>query len=137
MDARSDLFGLGAVLYEMLTGEAPFRGDTQNDLIADILRSEPTPVTRRVPGIPKRLQAIVERALEKDSTQRYQSAESLLTDLQEFRRQADFQTRPQARIFWGALAALLIGLTGVSFLLVKQARRRVELAQPRSREHFG
>ena len=116
LDKRTDLFSLGAVFYEMLSGQAAFKGDTQNDLIADILRSEPAPIAR----VPKALDAIVSRSLKKDLDLRYQNAESLLSDLRQFQRETEFQKRPKSSVLWAILPALLIGLVVAGFFLFRE-----------------
>ncbi len=133
VDARTDLFSLGAVLYEMLTGNAPFHGDTHSDLIADILRSDPAPLAQCAPGIPKSLQTIVARALAKDTAQRYQTADSLLTDLQQFRRNAELRShRRRLQFLWSALSTLLIALAIAGFFIAREAMHRTTPSSPRS-----
>ncbi len=132
VDERTDLFSLGAVLYEMLTGKAPFHGDTHSDLIADILRGDPMPLAQAVPKIPKRLRAVVSRALEKDRAQRYQTAEQLLTELRRFRRDTEFRTQPSPHVLWIAAASLLIGVLLLGFLVLRQTMHRGEPVSPRS-----
>jgi eukaryotic-like serine/threonine-protein kinase len=81
VDARADIFSLGSVLYEMITGHAPFAGATWSDVIAAILRDDPPPLTRHAPETPRELEKIVSRALRKDRERRYQTAEELLNVL--------------------------------------------------------
>ncbi len=87
LDVRSDLFSVGAVFYEMATGERPFRGKTSALLFDQILNRSPAPVRQRNPDMPAALAEIIEKALEKDRTLRYQSASELLADLRRLRRQ--------------------------------------------------
>jgi serine/threonine protein kinase/TolB-like protein/Flp pilus assembly protein TadD len=96
VDGRSDLFSLGVVMYEMLTGRAPFQGDTASDIIAEILKAEPAPLALSVPGLPPRLEEIVLRALRKSRKERYQAASELLRDLEELRREREFREKLQA-----------------------------------------
>lgn len=93
VDGRSDLFSLGVVMYEMLTGQAPFQGETTSDVIAEILKSEPVALTTAVPGLSPQFEAIVERAIRKNRDERYQSAADMLHDLQEFRKETEFQQK--------------------------------------------
>ncbi len=91
VDARTDVFSLGAVLYEMLAGRAPFHGETRSDVIAEILKSDPPPLGSTIPGIPQTLARIVAKALQKDLESRYQSSQELLVDLQNYKKKTDFQ----------------------------------------------
>jgi serine/threonine protein kinase/tetratricopeptide (TPR) repeat protein len=81
VDSRSDLFSLGVLLYEMLTGKQPFAGATTGDLLVDILSKEPEPLARSSPAIPAEMQWIVSKALRKDRTLRYQTACDFIADL--------------------------------------------------------
>ncbi len=89
LDARSDLFSFGAVLYEMVTATLPFRGGSSAEIFRSILDSTPTPVVRLNPDMPPDLQRILDKALEKDRNLRYQSAADLRTDLARLKRDFD------------------------------------------------
>lgn len=84
LDARSDVFSLGAILYELLTGAPPFRGESVSDLLRSIREQEPVLPRRHVPGVPRDLQNICLKALEKDPTARYASAREMAEDLHRF-----------------------------------------------------
>ena len=95
-DARTDLFSLGAVLYQMATGELPFQGDTQAVVFDGILNRDPRPLGEANPALPQALGPILEKALEKDRNLRYQTATELKTDLLRLRRKLDSGRRSAA-----------------------------------------
>jgi serine/threonine protein kinase/Tfp pilus assembly protein PilF len=91
VDARTDIFSLGALLYEMLTGKMPFKGASVSDVIVSILERQPPSISDLLPDIPPRIQAIVDRALAKDRDARYQTTDDLLDDLKKLRRRLELE----------------------------------------------
>jgi eukaryotic-like serine/threonine-protein kinase len=126
VDKRTDVWSLGVVLYEMVTGYAPFTGETPGEVMTSILETEPPPLTSYVTHIPAELQQIISKTLRKERAERYQSAHELLEALQSFRRGMEFKTalerstKAPSRLRWtrwpAAVAlALLVGGLALAF----------------------
>ncbi len=126
LDARTDLFSFGAVLYEMATSTVPFRGDTTGTIFDSILNRAPVPPVRINPDTPPKLEEIISKCLEKDRRLRYQHASDIRTDLQRLKRDTDSSDARAAlskvsapkRYTWllWTLVALLVAGLGVWFL---------------------
>ena len=94
LDARSDIFSFGCVLYQMATGQAPFRGASDIEVLDGVLHSEPVSLARIRPELPPELERIVEKALRKDPKERYQHMSDLVADLRHLRRESSSNVAP-------------------------------------------
>ena len=136
LDARTDLFSFGVVLYEMVTGIQPFRGETSGVIAEAILNRSPVTPVRLKPDLPPKLEEAINKALEKDKKLRYQSAAEMRTDLQRLKRDSDSgraavvaaETGSKPRISisfrWATAcgaAALAIGVIGASLFFSRKA----------------
>ncbi|HWT02060.1 MAG TPA: protein kinase [Pyrinomonadaceae bacterium] len=93
VDGRTDIFSLGIVLYEMLAGRSPFEGATNHEVVASILKEEPSPLADHVEHVPPELQEIVGRALRKDRDERYLTAREMLDDLRTLKQDLEFELK--------------------------------------------
>ena len=132
LDARTDLFSFGAVLYEMATGAMPFRGESSGVIFNAILERDPVPPVRMNPDLPPKLEDIINKALEKDRNLRYQGAAEMRADLLRLKRDTESgkapapslatataapekQARPVQRFWsrWAVLAATAVIIAGM------------------------
>jgi serine/threonine protein kinase len=124
LDARTDLFSFGVVLYEMVTGTLPFRGDTSGIIFESILNKAPTSPVRLNPEVHSELERIIDKALEKDRDTRYQHAADLQADLKRLKRQSESsrvavaQAAPEAR---GQRTGVWIAVAGVAIIALVAA----------------
>lgn len=139
---RSDVFSLGAILYEMVTGSRPFKGESAADLISVILKEEPPPVSGLAHRLPPRLARIIERCLHKDPKRRYQDATSLARELAALKESVELHPKissglsrlwalaPRTRLSRLAVAsAALVALSSIPLGLNWEALKQ-RLAQP-------
>ncbi|MGA7931610.1 MAG: protein kinase [Candidatus Sulfotelmatobacter sp.] len=130
LDARTDLFSFGTVLYEMVTGQLPFRGESTGVVFESILSRAPVPAVRLNPDVPPDLERIMNKCLEKDRNLRYQHASEIRTDLQRLKRDTESARMPSVsraeagthlRMHWKvtlsvALAVAALAVGGYFFL---------------------
>lgn len=160
---------MGSVIYELTTGKAAFDADTTGDVIAAILKTDPPPPANFVPDVPYEIERIISRALRKDRETRYQTAKDMLADLQEFKKEAEFQARLKGALlprpgktggsaaparavaaraqldqeplhrtasflqrWYGPIAALLLAIVVIGYLVAKKSNGAAGSARPRT-----
>jgi serine/threonine protein kinase/sugar lactone lactonase YvrE len=137
VDARTDVWSLGVVLYEMLAGRAPFEGHTNSDVLASILEREPAPLASVAPNLPAQVQRVVAKALRKDREERYQVVKDMLFDLKSLKGELEAESlsakikrhKTAAMI----LAALVVMLAGVAYVAHEMTQRPGSNPQPPQR----
>ena len=132
VDARSDIFSFGSVLYEMVTGRQAFHGDTKASTLAAILKDNPQPASQLVDGLPREVEKLISRCLRKELNQRFQHMDDVEIVLEELKEESDSgvlgaaaaaKTKPRRRITWAlsVAATLVIATVGVWLVRSKNA----------------
>ncbi|CAN5793563.1 hypothetical protein BH24ACI1_BH24ACI1_01890 [soil metagenome] len=134
VDARSDIFSFGLVLYELLSGKKAFEGENAMDVISSILQKEPVPLSRLMPDVPNEIERIVSKALRKDCEERYQTAKDLMIDLKDARQDFEFQNKlertsspnreeAKTQVFNAATSDVASALTSSAEYVVKEIKQ--------------
>jgi eukaryotic-like serine/threonine-protein kinase len=145
----ADVYALGAILYELLTGGQPFRGTTALEILDQVKNAEPVPPSRLVPGLPRDVETIALKCLQKEPAQRYESASALAEDLRRFRGGESIVARPvpfwERAIKWArrrpaiatlaaAILLLLAALMGLGVLSYKKIDSALRIAEARRKD---
>ena len=139
VDARSDIWSLGVVIYEMVAGRTPFEGETSTDVIVAITQKEPAPLARFAPNVPAELDWIVMKALRKDRDERYQTIKELLTDLRRLKQRLEFEVELERSAPPGSFSGSKVSELGAAQTTTQQALPTAEktITQASSAEYIA
>jgi WD40 repeat protein/serine/threonine protein kinase len=142
IDARSDVYGLGAVLYTLLTGKPPHIGESVREILGKVVQETPHPVEQCVPEVPRDLVAICNRALSKDASARYQTARDLVDDVQRFQAGALVDAYEYGllerihRVYYRYRALSITGAVALAVILILAFFYNVRLIEARDQERY-
>jgi serine/threonine protein kinase len=139
VDGRTDIFSLAAVIYEMIAGHPPFQGETDSDVVAEILKTDPPPLKQAMPAVSAELSRIVAKALRKNRDERYESAAQLLAEMRSLRDELNFRAKLSSvparflRPRRAVLAVVALGsVLGLGYYARRAASRSGAASGPRS-----
>jgi hypothetical protein len=147
VDHRSDLFSVGVVLYELITGQNPFKRDSEAAMLKAVIEDMPQPLARYHAKVSDSLQRMIDKALEKDATMRYQHADEMLADLKREKEALSRSSMPSVAVsgsigrrkwLWGVMIALIIVVAvAATYLLMSRRQTAYVVAQRRQITFFG
>jgi Tol biopolymer transport system component len=136
VDARSDIFSFGSVLYEMVTGKQAFHADTKASTLAAILKDNPRPASQLVDGLPREVERLISRCLRKEVNQRFQHMDDIKIVLEELKEESDSgvlgaaavaKTKPRRRLTWALSVAAALVMATVGLWLVRSKKEVPEV----------
>lgn len=131
IDARTDIFSFGSLLYEMIGGKSPFAAESMSETFANLINAEPPPLTEFTGDVPPELQTIVSRTLQKNKDERYQSMDDILSDLKDLRENLAFGDRLERSNSLNSGQATSVGnepTNEIKYTVTEQIKRRKPLA---------
>jgi serine/threonine protein kinase len=142
VDARSDIFSFGILLYEMVAGIRPFRGETKMSTLASILSTDPDPVRAKAPGIPPELERIISRCLRKHPERRFQHMDEVKLALEDLKDESESSSTPQTAaavksshrpLVWLTAALAVLGTVGAGYLSLRKFTSQSSGSTPMTR----